>query len=107
MQEKKEVLKARGLKASFNSFMNAYKNARQTVDDDHLGTRNIAKIIEPCVIKHAENPQFPVEELRENINCLREAVEDRNVHKVHTWREKIENLLSEWENVPAPIIIGS
>lgn len=107
MQERKEVLKARGLRSAYNSFMSAYKNALQTVDDNHLGTRNVAKIIEPCVKKHAENPKFPVDELREDINFLREAIESRNVHKVHTWREEIENLLSGWENVPTPMIIGS
>jgi hypothetical protein len=107
MQEKREVLKARGLKASFNSFVGAYKDARQVMSDDYLGTRNVVKIIEPCVAKHAENPKFPVDELREDINRLRMAVEKRDVHEVHTWREKIENLLSEWKNVPTPIIVGS
>jgi len=105
MQEKKEVLKARGLKASFNSFMQAYKNV--CIDDNYLGTRNVVKMIEPCIKKHAENPKFPVDELREDINYLRVAVEKRNVHEVHTWREEIEKLLSGWENVPTPIIVGS
>ncbi|MCK9446406.1 hypothetical protein M0Q50_05900 [bacterium] len=107
MQEPKEVLKGRGLKKCFSSFMSVYKDARKVMSDDYLGTRNVVKIIEPCVKKHAENPEFPVDELREDINCLREAVENRNVHKVHTWREKIESLLSEWENVPTPMIVGS
>ena len=100
------VLKARGLRASYNSLVSTYK-ALQNVDDYYLGTRNIVKIIDPCVKNHAENPNFPVDDLRENINGLREAVETRNVHKVHNYREQIEILLSPWENVPAPIMIGS
>jgi hypothetical protein len=107
MQERKEVLNARGLRASFKSFMDAYRNTIQCVDDSHLGTRNIVQIIEPCVRIHAEDPKFPAEELRVEINMLREAVEARNVHKVYTLREQIEKLLSPWVGVPAPMIIGS
>lgn len=107
MQEKKEVLVGRGLRASFKSFMDAYRNTVQCVDDSHLGTRNIVQIIEPCVINHAENPEFPAEELRKEINMLREAVESRSVHEVYTIREQIENLLSPWQGKPRKIIIGS
>lgn len=107
MQERKEVLKARGLRVSLNSFLGVYKNTIQFVDDHHLGTRNIVQVIEPCVRNHAEDPKFPAEELRSEINMLREAVEARNVHKVYTIREQIENLLSPWVGVPAPMIIGS
>ncbi len=107
MQEKREVLKGRGLKTAFNSFMGTYKEARQFVDDDHLGTRNIVQVIEPCVRNHAENPNFPADDLREEINGLREAVGTRNVHKVHTHREQIEDLLSPWKGKQSDIMIAS
>jgi hypothetical protein len=107
MQEPKEVLRGRGLKNAFNSFVKVYNEALKDVDDYRLGTRNVLNVIEPCVKNHAEDPKFPADDLRENINNLRVAVETRNVHKVHTYREKIEESFSSWQNVPAPMIIGS
>jgi hypothetical protein len=107
MQESKVVLNARGLRTSFNSFLNVHQSTVRSVDAYHLGTRNIVQVIEPCVRNHAENPKFPTEELRTEINMLREAVEARNVHKVYTLREQIENLLSPWQGVQAPIMVGS
>jgi hypothetical protein len=108
MQESKTVLNARGLRAAFNSLMKAHKNAVQHIDPNHLGTRNVLeKVVEPCVKTHAENPKFPVKELQENINKLREAVEAGNVHKVHACRELLESLFSDWAKKPCDIIIGS
>lgn len=107
MQEKKEVLRGRSLRTAYNSFLGEYTKTLQFVDDYRLGTRNIVKVIEPCVKNHAENPKFPAEELREGINGLRMAVETRNVHQVHTYRERIESLLSPWKGRSSDIIIGS
>jgi hypothetical protein len=103
MQEKKRGFKGRGLKTAFNSFMAHTKKPASSLMTITLGPEILSKVIEPCVRNHAENPNFPADDLREEINGLREAVGTRNVHKVHTHREQIEDLLSPWKGKQSDI----
>jgi FAD synthase len=102
--------KVNGFNAVVNSLEKAHISAVQHIDDYHLGTRNVVKMIEAFqAMKLVENKRFPletIEEIRVFTNGLREAIEDGDVHRVNSFREKIEELLRPWTE-RSDILVGS
>ena len=101
----KNYLRAKSLNTALASLIEAFNELPVYIVDGK--TSEVIKKIAPCVKKHINDQEFPAQELQEEINGLREAIEKRSPNGTSFFRKKIDDLLSQWVDKSAAIMVGS